>query len=139
MSGLTEQTELRLPGSDEWIVAGDEAFIAAHDTLMEALIELVEPYRADVVVADSPPFSSGPLSRTPMADDERIAAWNRQITSWGTRWPSVDTLGWTALLADLETAGTIRPDGVHLDHDKHTVVGERPAAELLRVVTGPGA
>lgn len=134
VSSFAEQTELRLPGRDDWIVATDEPFRAAHDDLLQSLLSVLRPYRTKIVVADSPPFAAGPFGGSAMASAARIRAWNEQIARWDRSSPSVATLGWTAILAALEAEEPIRPDGVHVVPLAHEGVGERVAAALDALV-----
>ncbi|HEX5616613.1 MAG TPA: acyltransferase [Acidimicrobiia bacterium] len=134
VSSFVEQTELRLAGSDRWVVAGDDAFVRAHDEVMAELVGVANAHGAAVVVADAPRFGPGVFARSPMARTDRIDAWNAQIAAWDERWPNVATLPLAAILTELEADGSIRPDGVHVADDARVRLGERLAPELLRIV-----
>lgn len=134
VSSFAEQTELRLAGTDRWVVAGDDAFVHAHDAFMKELVRVTGAHGAAVVVADAPRFADGLFSRSPMARAERIDAWNAQIAAWDARWTSVATLPWSAILAELEIDDSIRPDGVHVADEARIRMGRRLAPELLRLI-----
>ena len=141
VSSFAEQTELRLPGTATWSVVGDPALAVAHDAWFDDLRALARRSGAVVVVADSPPFADGSFAGSPMADPERIAAWNAQLDAWAARHDDVAVLPWASLLAELEADRVVRTDGVHLDHDDRELAGAAVAdalgALLARLDAGP--
>ena len=115
VSGLAEQAEQRYQGSDAWRVAGDAEFTEAHDMMMNALVGLAAPSGAVVLVADAPAFAKSSFSDSQMGRPERIAAWNAQIARWDATWQPVARLDYASALAQVESDGPRRSDGVHLD------------------------
>ena len=129
MSGPLEQVEQRHPGADGGHVAGEPAFMAARDSMIESLLRKVGP-TTPVVVADFPQIDVGVYATEEMLDPRRLDALNAQVLDWDGRWEQVERFDYAAPLEAAEAVfGTMRSDGVHPD--------ARQIEDLTRSTLGP--
>lgn len=122
--GPTELQEQRYPGDPSAHVAGDPAFVTAHDAAMASFLGAVGD--VPVLVTDGPALQTGVWATPEMAHPQRVGAWNLQVARWDMASPQIFTLPYAAALATYEWAhGAIRADGVHPDvRQLTTLVGE---------------
>ena len=118
VASLMEQAELRFAVDEPWHVPGDPEYTAAHDALIDQLVETLAVTGTTLLVADAPRVDEGQFSGSQMAQPDRVIAWNAQITRWTSRWQNVRILDYAGPLAAAESqVGLLRPDGVHVGPD----------------------
>jgi peptidoglycan/LPS O-acetylase OafA/YrhL len=98
--------------SGPWVSPGDEAWIAAHDQHLAALVA-AHP-GLPVVIVPAPDWR--PPSPDALETSDRRAEWNGQIDRWVATHGNVVTMGYAQYLPRPGTAvdSVMRPDGAHL-------------------------
>ncbi len=116
IASLPELAEQRYDPDDGWHRPGDEAYLAHHEAGGAALAGLAARSGAVVLLADAPPFGPDGFGGGPLAEPERLAAWNAVLGGWADRWAMMHVIPYAEMLGATEFAagGTLRPDGAHL-------------------------
>lgn len=129
---IPEQAEQMYLGDSTWHVVGDGAFTAAHDAFMAEFMTVLEERDIELMIFSSPRIHGGALGGAPFSHDDRVAAWNVEISKWITTWPQITLVDWAGILERAESpAGSLRSDGVHLEQsDLNRIIG----AEILAIL-----
>jgi hypothetical protein len=109
VESLPEHSDQKYPGDPTWHSPSDSVYLAAHDTAMQHLVDMVAPYGTRIYIGDAAP--------TPIASASRVAEWNRMIDGWASRWSNVVVVQQKATIERMEASAghSLRPDSMHLD------------------------
>ncbi len=116
VASLPELAEQRYDPDDGWHRPGDAVYVAHHEAGGTALAGLAARSGAVLLLADAPAFGPDGFGGGPLAQPERLVAWNAVLSGWADRWAMMRVIPYAELLAETEFAagGTLRPDGAHL-------------------------
>jgi hypothetical protein len=125
-AGPWDVTERQLPGRDEWVHIGDEAFDSLLRAEMDLAVDVLAGGGATVVWLTTPHFTYATDPGHPVNDPARVDRLNELVRELDRRRPEVEVLDVAPRIEAMGDAA--RPDGVHLT--------DEAAAELAPWLAG---